>query len=102
MFAIVEISGKQYKVSPGDKIDVDRLVGDIGSIVTFEKVLLTDTDGKVKVGTPKVDKLVAKAKILENIQDEKINVRRYKHKVRYRKSMGFRAKLTKLEILSIE
>ena len=94
MFAIVRISGKQYKVSPQDVIDVDHILGDEGSNVELKDVLLTDQDGDVTIGHPVVSGSVVTAKIVKQFKGEKINVRRYKSKVRYRKSNGFRAVLT--------
>jgi large subunit ribosomal protein L21 len=101
MFAIVEISGKQYKVAKGDVVSVDRLPGKEGETVTFTTVLLTNTDGKTSVGKPAVAGAKVTAKIVKQFKGDKIDVRRYKSKVRYRKQTGFRAQLTELEITSI-
>jgi len=101
MFAIVGIGGKQYKVSPKQVIVVDRLSGNVGDTVTFNQVFLTDEDGKTTVGTPTVPKTVVKAKIAAQGKGTKIDVFRYKSKVRYRKHRGFRPSITNLEILSI-
>lgn len=101
MFAIVKITGKQYRVSPNDILDVDHLLGDEGTDVEFKDVLLKDADGDVTIGHPMVSGASVKAKILKQFKGEKINVRRYKSKVRYRKSNGFRPVLTKLQILAI-
>jgi large subunit ribosomal protein L21 len=100
MFAIIKISGKQYKVKPGDVIDVAKLNGKEGEIVSPEVLLVSD--GKdIKVGTPLVNGADVKVKIVGDLKGEKINVRRYKHKVRSRRSIGFRSQLTRLEIVSI-
>ncbi len=101
MFAVVAISGKQYKVSPKQMVVVDRLPGNVGDSVTLDQVLLTDEDGKTTVGTPTIAKIAVKAKILAQSKGAKIDVFRYKSKVRYRKHRGFRPTETKLEILSI-
>ncbi len=101
MFAIVNIAGKQYKVAPGQTIIADRLEGDVGDTLTFSEVLLT-TDGKAThVGTPKVTGVTVKAKIVAQGKGKKIEVYRFKSKVRYRKHIGFRPSQTKLEILSV-
>ena len=55
MYAIVEIAGQQFKVEKGRKLYVHRLQGDEGSSMSFDKILLTDNDGQVKVGTPVVE-----------------------------------------------
>lgn len=101
MFAVVTISGKQYTVRVGDVVDVDKIDGKAGDVVSFDHVLLTSEKGKTSVGTPVVSGAVVKAKIIAQFQGEKIAVRRYKQKVRYRRHIGFRAQLTKLEIVSI-
>jgi large subunit ribosomal protein L21 len=101
MFAVVEIAGKQYRVSVHDVIDASYIEGNAGTTLTFDRVLLVSDDKKNHIGTPTVKGLVVKAKILAQAKGEKINVRRFKQKVRYRKSTGFRPLVTKLEILSV-
>lgn len=100
MFAVVAISGKQYKVTPGDHIEVDRLEGKRGDTVVLHDVLLT-ANGNTQVGAPTLPKISVKAKILSQEKGEKVEVRRFKSKVRYRRHIGFRPLHTKLEILSI-
>ena len=101
MFAIVEIAGKQYRVQVGDVIDASYIEGKEGDSLTFDRVMLVSDDKKTDVGTPTVKSVVVKAKIKAQAKGEKLNVRRYKQKVRYRKSTGFRPLITKLEIVSI-
>jgi large subunit ribosomal protein L21 len=101
MFAVIEISGKQYKVEEKDIIQVDHIDGEVGKTVNNDRVLLICDGKKTTVGTPYIANAAVKIKIVAQERGEKINVRRYKHKVRYRKSTGFRASLTKLEIISI-
>jgi large subunit ribosomal protein L21 len=101
MFAVVEIAGKQYRVAVGDVIDASYIEGKVGSTLTFDRVLMVSDDKKNHIGTPTVKGVSIKAKIVAQAKGEKLNVRRYKQKVRYRKSTGFRPLITKLEILSI-
>lgn len=101
MFAIVTVNGKQYKVEPESTLEVERLEGNVGEILTFDQVLFLHDGKKIEVGRPTVKGHVLKAKILSQEKGEKINVRRFKSKVRYRRSRGFRPLLTKLSILSI-
>ncbi len=101
MFAVVVIGGKQYRVAVGDVLEVERLEGAKGTALSFDRVLLVSDGKSTKVGTPIVKGAVVKAKILEQGKGEKIAVRRYKSKVRYRKRRGFRPQITKLEIVSI-
>lgn len=101
MFAIVKIGAKQYTVKPSDVLDVDLLEGNVGDTLTFGDVLLVKDDKATTVGKPYVKGVSVAAKILAHTQGEKIAVRRYKHKVRHRRHIGFRAQLTQLEILTI-
>ncbi|OGG03771.1 50S ribosomal protein L21 [Candidatus Gottesmanbacteria bacterium RBG_16_52_11] len=101
MFAVVRISGKQYKVAPKDTIEVARIQGEVGGTVDLPDVLMLMDNGKVTVGTPVVKGMSVKAKILEQGKGDKIDIRRYKNKVRYRRHRGFRSTTTKLSILSI-
>lgn len=101
MFAVVAIGGKQYKVTPRDVISVEKLDCAVGDTLTFEDVRLFADGGKVTVGAPKVKNVTVKAKVLAQEKGDKISVRRFKSKVRHRRQIGFRAKLTRLEILSI-
>jgi large subunit ribosomal protein L21 len=102
MFAIVTIGGKQYKVSVGETVLVDKIEGKAGDTVIFDHVLLTNEKGKTVVGTPRVSGVKVKGKIIAQEQGEKIEVRRYKQKVRYRRQNGYRADLTRIEIVSIQ
>lgn len=101
MFAVVTINGKQYKVQPGDSIEVERIKGAVGERVTFDRVLLLKDEKKTHIGRPTVKNYQLTATILAQEKGEKIHVRRFKSKVRYRKSRGFRPLLTKLSIVSI-
>ena len=101
IYAIIETGGKQYRVSPGQVIDVEYLSVASGLPVELEKVLLVADGEKVTVGTPTIDG----AKVLATSQGEgkgkKIIVFKYKPKVRYRKKTGHRQLYTKLAIDSI-
>lgn len=101
MFTIVRIAGKQYKVAPKDVITVNLLPGDVGETLTFTDVLLAHDDKGISVGKPTVKGATVTAKILEHVKGEKIQIRRFKSKVRHRKRRGFRAQLTKLEVMSV-
>lgn len=101
MFAIVAISGSQYIVHPGDIIEVNQISEKPGETLTFPDVLLVHDEKKILVGKPKVKRWSVSAKILNHVKGEKMNVRRFKSKVRYRRSTGFRPHLTKLEIVKV-
>jgi large subunit ribosomal protein L21 len=99
-YAVIKTGGKQYKVSEGDIIEVDKIVGKDGKF-TFEEVLLLVNDGKVIVGKPFIDGEKVEGKILEDIKGIKVRVSKFKSKVRYRRTTGFRASLTKVQIEKI-
>lgn len=101
MYAIVDIAGQQFKVEAGKKIFVHRLQDEVGASVSFEKVLLTDSDGAVKVGAPYVDGAVVKATVLEHLKGNKVIVFKKKRRKGYQKKNGHRQCLTQLQIESI-
>lgn len=98
IYAVIETGGKQYKVAPGQTVDVDRLGVEEGSIVEIDKVLFIADGDNVIVGNP----TIAGAKVMATAQGEakgdKIIVFRYKSKVRYRKKTGHRQIYTRLSI----
>ena len=100
-YAIVETGGKQYRVSVGDTISVERLDGDEGADITLDRVLLLGGDGTPRVGTPVVAGATVLARIEEQFRGEKITIFKYKPKKRYRRRMGHRQSLTRLEITGI-
>jgi large subunit ribosomal protein L21 len=100
-YAVIKVGGKQYRVSKGDVIDVDRLAADKNGTVELKDVLMYVSDGKVNVGKPKVQSLSVKAKVLEEKKGKKIRVSKFKAKVRYRRVIGFRPFLTRLQITDI-
>ena len=98
-YAVIKTGGKQYKVSEGDIIEVDRLNKEIGKI-SFDEVLLYVDDNAVRIGKPTLlDKV--EGMLLENTKGDKIRVSKFKSKVRYRRVSGFRASLTKVQIEKI-
>ena len=101
MFVIVRIGNKQFKVKPQDVIVVDRMAGEVGDTVEFTDVLLVDDDKKVTVGKPLVKGSKVTAKIIKQERGEKIEIHRFKSKVRYRRARGFRAELTRLEVTAV-
>lgn len=103
MYAIVEISGKQYKVQEGDIVFVDRLENvEEGSEVTFDKVLFVNKDGKISIGTDTVKNAKVKASVVGHGKAKKVIVYKYKAKKNERKLQGHRQPYTKVEITSIK
>ena len=100
MFAIVEIAGLQYKVEQNQKLFVNRLKGEKGDKVSFDKVLLT-INGTVTVGAPAVSGIAVEAEILDHVQADKVIVFKKKRRKGYAKKNGHRQQLTQIQIVSI-
>ena len=98
MNAVVEISGKQFKVSKDTKLYVHRLDAKEGSKVSFENVLLLDNGKKLMVGTPNVQGASVEAKVLKHLKDDKVIVFKKKRRKGYRVKNGHRQALTEIVI----
>lgn len=102
MFAIVNIKGKQYKVSNDDRLFVPRLKEDIGAKVSFDNVLIYSKDDKsFTVGAPKLPMKI-EATILNHVKDEKVMVFKKKRRKGYKRTKGHRQQYTEIEINSIK
>lgn len=101
--AVIKTGGKQYKVSEGKKLDVEKLAGKEGDKVTFDQVLMiADEDGKnVEIGKPFLSKNKVEAKIEKQFKDDKVMVIKFKNKVRYRRKKGHRQNKTLIQISKI-
>ena len=102
MYAIVEIAGKQYKVSEGAKLKVASLDKNTGGNVSFDKVLLTDNGKSVKVGTPTLKGVNINATILEHGRERKILIYKKKRRKGYQRKNGHRQGYTLIEITKIK
>ncbi|MCI6951534.1 MAG: 50S ribosomal protein L21 [Clostridium sp.] len=100
MYAIIQTGGKQYKVEAGDEILVEKLDAEVNAEVEFDVLLVAD-DAGVKIGTPVLDGVKAKAKVVEHGKGKKVIVFKYKPKKNIRTKRGHRQPYTKVEILSI-
>lgn len=107
MYAIIETGGKQYRVEEGKPLLCEKLLGDPGSTVTFDKVLFLSQDkddgGRAtQIGTPYLTKAKVTAKVLEHTKGEKVLIFKYKPKKRYRRKTGHRQQYTKLIVEAIQ
>ena len=98
MYAIVEIAGQQFKVEKGRKLYVHRLQGDEGSSLSLDRVLLTDNDGQVNVGSPVVKGATVTATILKHLRDDKVIVFKKRRRKGYQVQNGHRQYLTQIQI----
>ncbi len=101
MLAVIKTGGKQYKVSPKQKIKIEKLEGKEGEKVIFEDVLLVSDDKKTQIGTPKVPGVKVAGLILKQDKADKITILKYKAKKRYSVKRGHRQPYTLVEIDSI-
>ncbi len=101
MYAIVEIAGKQFKVTQDQKIFVNRLQNEEGSEVSFDTVMLKENDGNITVGQPYVAGANVKATVLKHIKGEKVLVFRKIRRKGFQKMNGHRDYLTQIKIDSI-
>lgn len=101
MYAIVRDRGMQYRVEPGQTVQVDLLNAEPGSEIELHEVLLVGQDAEIKVGTPLVSGALVRAQVLGDIKGKKIIVFRYRNKKRYRRRTGHRQRYTQLKIHEI-
>ena len=101
MYAVIETGGKQYKVSEGDVIFIEKLEAAEGEAVTFDKVLVVADGENVKVGAPAVDGATVTAKVEKQGKAKKIYVFKMKRKKNYRRKKGHRQPFTKVTIEKI-
>ena len=100
-YAIFVSGSKQYRVQPGDVIEVERLDADASVSLTFDEVLLVNDEDGVRVGQPTVDGARIEASVLEHFRGPKIRIFTYRASKRSRRRMGHRQELTRLRIDSI-
>lgn len=100
MYAIIRTGGKQYNVSVGDEVLVEKLNAEVGEEVSFEVIMLADDSG-IKIGTPVVEGVSAKAEVVEHGKGKKVIVFKYKPKKNYRKKQGHRQPYTMVKIKAI-
>jgi len=101
MYAIVEIQGQQFKVEKDQKIFVHRLDSEEGASLEFDKVLLIDNEGAVKVGAPTVEGAKVSGKVIEHVRGDKVLVFKKKRRKGYKKSRGHRQDFSQIVIENI-
>lgn len=101
MFAIVEIAGHQYKVQKDQRIYVNRLQAEEGDTVSFDKVMLTDNNGKVEVGAPVIAGIKVDAKVVQHLRADKVLIFKKKRRKGHQKMNGHRQYISQIEITAI-
>jgi large subunit ribosomal protein L21 len=101
-YAIINTGGKQYRVREGDTVQVEKLVGEPGATVNFDRVLMTSMNGKVEIGKPSVNGAEVTGEIASQDKARKVINFRYKNKTRQHVKTGHRQKMTSVRITSIK
>ena len=101
MLAVIKTGGKQYLVSPGQKIKIEKLPNAEGEEILFEEVLLVENEGKVELGKPFLEGAKVKGKVTRQEKGEKIVVFQFKNKKNEKKKKGHRQRFTEVEITSV-
>ncbi|MBM3879163.1 MAG: 50S ribosomal protein L21 [Verrucomicrobia bacterium] len=102
MYAVLETGGKQYRVSTGDRLTVERLGVEPGAAVTFDRVLLVNNDGQLAVGTPTVAGATVHAEVVEQKRGEKLVAWKMKRRKGYHRKVGHRQELTVVQVKEIK
>ncbi|HIQ07487.1 MAG TPA: 50S ribosomal protein L21 [Thiotrichaceae bacterium] len=101
MYAVIKTGGKQYRVSEGDIIEIEKLDSDEGAAVDFEDILMVGEGEEVKIGTPFIDGCKVTGTITEQKRGKKIEIIKFRRRKHHQKRTGHRQYLTKVEITSI-
>ncbi len=101
MYAVVKTGGKQYRVSPGDKLRVESLKADEGDEVNLEEVLMIGEGESVTIGDPLIANASVTARVVQHGRDKKVRIIKFRRRKHHRKQMGHRQHFTELEIVSI-
>jgi large subunit ribosomal protein L21 len=102
MYAVLETGSKQYRVTAGDKLEVERLAVEAGQPFTFDRVLLVSNEGQLSVGSPTVANASVLADVVEHIRGEKKIAFKMKRRKGYHKTIGHRQELTVVKIKEIK
>jgi large subunit ribosomal protein L21 len=101
MYAVLETGSKQYRVTAGDTLKIERLAIEAGMPVTFDRVLLVNADGKITVGSPTVTGATVEADVVEHIRGDKVVTFKMKRRKGYHKTIGHRQELTVVKVKEI-
>lgn len=102
MYAVLETGGKQYRVVAGETLEIERLAVEAGQVVTFDRVLLVNADGKLTVGNPTVASATVLADVVAHKRGEKLIAFKMKRRKGYHRTVGHRQELTVVKIKEIK
>jgi large subunit ribosomal protein L21 len=101
MYAVIKTGGKQYRVAAGDKLKVEKLVGEVGSDITLDQVLMLADGDNVTIGAPLVAGASVQAKVVAHGRGDKVMIFKMRRRKHYRKTQGHRQDYTEIEIGAI-
>ena len=101
MYAVIRTGGKQYRVSAGEKLRIEKLAAEVGQEIVLDQVLAVADGDSLKVGTPLVAGATVKARVTGQGRGDKVRIFKLKRRKHYRKSQGHRQSYTEIEILGI-
>ncbi|MBW1886844.1 MAG: 50S ribosomal protein L21 [Deltaproteobacteria bacterium] len=102
MYAVIQTGGKQYVVAPGEELKVEKLPGEVGETIAFDRVLLTSDGENVNLGKPYLENTKVLGRITDHGRNKKIVVFKYKRRKGYRKKLGHRQNYTLVRVENIE
>lgn len=102
MYAVIETGGKQYKVTEGHVIDIEKIDGEVGAEVQFDTVLMFHDGKEANFGTPTLDKHVISGEIVAHMRGDKILVTKFRRRKNYLRRQGHRQELTKVKITKLK
>ena len=101
MYAVIKTGGKQYRVSAGEKLKIERIAADVGQEIVLDQVLRVADGDALKMGAPLIAGAQVKARVLEHGRGEKVRIFKLNRRKHYRRSQGHRQNYTEIEILGI-
>lgn len=101
MYAVIKTGGKQYRVAPGESLQVESLTADVGSAISFDEVLLVANGDSLKVGAPLVAGAAVKAEVTAHGRGDKIRIIKHRRRKHYHKEQGHRQNFTAVKITEI-
>jgi large subunit ribosomal protein L21 len=102
MYAVIQTGGKQYRVSAGEKLKIERIAGDVGQEIVLDRVLLVADGDALKMGAPLLAGARVKAKVLTHGRGERVRIFKLNRRKHYRRTQGHRQNYTEIEILGID
>ena len=101
MYAVVKTGGKQYRITPGEKVKVEQIAADVGAEVVLDQVLMVGEGDSVRVGQPTVAGATVKATVLSHGRGDKVEIFKMRRRKHYQKHQGHRQNYTEIQIVSI-